>query len=432
MRFFSSILICFIFGLMLSLGCPVSYSFGLLFIFLIILIYFFAPVFFIFLILLLRPTLDPILINIRILDLGLGGLIGFILIFLALISFFIKKTNFNKPSKILFSAFIVFAFIQSISFFTSSDNLEGFKEMSRTMSIVAIFSLILIHVQSKKDALLVLKGISLSCVLPLIIGIFYNPFVDKHGEGHRFQSVMEHPNVMAFFLIVVIGCVIFRIVEENNEKGQFSNFDRLYLVSLVVALILTKTRSAWVAFFIMIFITSVLFYRQYLVYLMLICLLAGFTPFVQNRVLNAVNFSKTSISINQESSFGWRVEQWKNLFQKGMQQPFWGQGWMADIRISGNNLAAHNDYLGLFVRYGIFAMLLYYFLYFYIFLIARNNLRFSKEILTLKMSRFFVAYIPAFLIMSLSENLFSYVVVHWLFWALVGVYMVSLNWGENA
>jgi O-antigen ligase len=431
-KFILVVLISLIFGFLLGWGLPIYYAFALLPVILILFVYFSNPVYFIFLLLLFRPTLDPILIHIRVLNIGLGGLIGFALVFLALFSFFTKPPHLNKPSKVLLFSFLFFVLIQSISFFTCPGIVDGLKEISRSLSIVAVFALVLIHVRTRDEGMLVLKGIVLSGVLPLIIGIFYNPHVVSSLEGNRLQSVLGHPNILAFFVVILIGCVVFRIAKKYNEKDGFTNFDRVYLIGLIIALIMTKTRSAWIAFFIMMFITSLLFYRKYLVYLLVICVLAGFTPFVQQRVLNALNFSGSSaLSTDQDNSFAFRMDQSKNLFQKGMEQPFWGHGWNADINLSGNNLAAHDDYVGLFVRYGIFAVFFYYFLYFYLFFLARKNLRFSKEVLTVKMSRFFIAYIPAFLIMSISENLFSYVVVHWIFWGLVAVYLVTLNLNQK-
>lgn len=425
MKYLAALIISCLMGAVVYLGLPVYLMAIFPAAIIVLAFYYFQPVRFISFLLLLRPPLDQVLTSIRFGGLGLGGALGFILSFFALLGFFTNPPpKLHKWVKLPLFCFLAFVFLQMAALFYSANMIEALKDVNRTLSIVAVFALVLIHVRNKKDALLVLKGIVFAGILPLLIALVAPGKVSQF-EGYRLTGGLGHPNIFAFFALIVVGSIIFGFI---RDREKLTHFDKAYLLALVVALVMTKTRSGWIAFFIMMFLTAVRFYRQYLIYLILICVLASFSPMVQNRIFNAVRFEGSRVSENRENSFEWRLGQWKDLLAKGMQRPLTGYGAGGDRRISENRLAAHNDYIGLFVRNGIFAVIAYYLPFFYLLVKASQTLRPQYDELTVKLSKFFVCYIPAFLVMSVSENLVSYVVVHWYFWALVGIYIVSLNW----
>ena len=250
------------------------------------------------------------------------------------------------------------------------------------------------------------------------------------------MGTFGHPNILAFFLLIMIGCVFFQ-VERSGNLVRYSWWRKLALLLLVGTLVLTETRSGWGAFLVMGGLYALLYNRRWMIPGAILVFILACTPIVQRKVLETLSIYGNSVAVSDNSSLGWRINTWKDLIGQAMKRPIFGYGINADFRMTKDGLAAHNDYLRCFIESGIIGVLAYFIPYVYLFGYALKwQSSYERGSPLWKLSGFFLCYIPAFLLMSITENLASYVVVHWCVWGLVGIYLgliaIERQQGESA
>ena len=105
--------------------------------------------------------------------------------------------------------------------------------------------------------------------------------------------------------------------------------------------------------------------------------------------------------------------------------------YLGDYEISREHLGAHNDYLRFFIEAGVAGTLTYFLPYFLLLFHAFKYQRFKASMIVNKIAKFFACFMPAILVMSFTENLAGYVVVHWDIWALMGIYLSCIHLAER-
>lgn len=402
-------------------GTPVHYFLGFLFAVVMLAIFIHKPLYFLIGLFFLRSALDNFLATIRFslgdIDLGLGGLVALALIIGTLFYISIYKDNPNRFKQLIVGLYFVFCLVSIMSFFITLDKVGAVKELVRRFSIFSILLLTMANINSEKKSTQLLKAIIFSAIIPLIVGS-----VIYIIRGGRFTGTFGHPNILAFYLLIIIGCVLTQ-VDCPHRHFSLSFSRKLYLGALVAALLLTLTRSAWASCCLMVGIYAFFFNKRLII--PVFCALIGiaFLPIVQERILNTFDVSAGSMAVEEMSSLGWRLNTWYYLFTEAIKRPFIGYGINATAYIGSYPAEAHNDYLRFFVESGIIGVLTYFLPYFYIFIYSVRNYRlFDKDSYLRKLALFFICFIPAFLLMSASENMGRYITVHWYFWGLVGIY----------
>lgn len=382
--------------------------------------------------LLLRPALDPLLVSVRVslagVDIGLGGLVALGLTLATVVYVLASPNTFNRLHEHpIVWMYVTFLFVAVIAWAQMDDKAEGMKVLARLGSVFSILLLVIVHIQDAGQARQLLRAMLYSAIIPIGWGFWT---VARHGG--RLEGTFEHPNILAFFLLVVIGCVLFQVDRPADDR-RASRWRVVALLMLLGALLLTKTRSGWAAALMMSGLYALLFKRAWLLPLIALTMLLAITPLVKQHVLNTMSRYGHRMAVNEQSSLGWRLETWSDLMKRGVQRPFFGYGLNADYRMVREHLGAHNDYLRWFLEAGIVGVVAYFAPYLYLLMHAiRHRQMFPPESLPAKLAGLLICFIPAFLLMSLTENLASYVVIHWYLWALIGMYVVSHTPSEPA
>ena len=270
---------------------PGKYSLGFLLVlflgyaFISHLLYFMVGLFF------LRPAIDIFLLSVRFapggVDLGLGGVIGLALVVGALLRALIFQKDAFKLGNGAVGLYFIFCVLSLIPFFFADDKIGSAKVMLRYFSCLAILVLTLLSIHNEKDARLLMRGMLFSVIIPIIYG-FYNYFIQKG----RFMGTFTHPNILAFFLLIMIGCIFFQVDQPGGFVRKFSARRILALIVLLIILVLTETRSGWVAFFIMSMMYCFFFYRKLILPALLIFVVLGMTPFVQKKITNVLGLKR--------------------------------------------------------------------------------------------------------------------------------------------
>lgn len=415
----------------ISRGISIRYLMGFLFFVVIMVIFIVKPLYFLIGLFLFRSILDNFLMSVRIyvggVDIGLGGIVALGLI-VGTIYYIVINKNLSRLQHVIVVLYFIFCLISIVSFFISPDRIGATKALVARFSILSILSLTILNIRSKRDAHLLLKAIVLSAIIPLIIGS-----IKYIIEGGRFSGTFAHPNILAIYLLVIIGCVLIQL-DSSQQYIVFSFWRKFYLGILFTALLLTLTRSAWASCILMVGIYVFFFSRRGIIPAICLVILVGMLPIVREHILNIFDTSPGSLRVDKISSLGWRFNVWHYLFSEAIKRPFIGYGINATSFVGRYPAMAHNDYLRLFVESGVPGLIAYFGSYFYLIIhTLRNYALFKKDSYLKKLASFFICFVPAFLLMSTTENLAGYLTVLWYIWGLVGIYfgLISLK-SKNA
>ncbi len=414
--------ISYVLGKWIVIGMPLQYIAGFLAILALSALFFKNPLYFLFVLFLTRSGIDSFLSRLRFgisgVNLGMGGAISLFIIGMTVVYILTSEKSikllFHPVTKLNF----IFCLISIGSAVISPDKSEAVKALIRNYSILAIFLLTLSVVKNERSAYLTLKAMVWSALPCLVVGI--GQYAYKH-EWVRFAATLGHPNILAFYLLIVLGMFLFRLNRAETPL-KFSLMEKFAFLFLLVTLLSTGTRSGWLAFGMLIAFYALFYNRRLIVPVILIAILMGSVPMVRNHIGNLFSSYSGSVSINEESSLGWRFEKWKCLLAAAVKRPLTGYGIDA-ARTFGDTLEAHNDYLRFFIESGIFGVIFYFAPYFYVLRHSwKNRACYAQNSCLKKLSGFFIVFIPSFLIMSFSENLAGYVIIHWYLWAIMGIY----------
>ena len=294
------------------------------------------------------------------------------------------------------------------------------------LSYAAMFLMPFHLVKTKDDVSTWIRVVLLSSLLPILYA-FVDIAINWNAggpDGFRLRSTFSHPNIFAFYLLLMISLQLYRI---KTQIGPLSVAGRWWsgisMVMLIVLLLLTKTRSAWLACFAIFGIYAAAFERRMLLYLIAAPLLALLLPEVRERLLD-LTASSVYDPYAPLNSFDWRLEIWKSGLA-WMQPLSWliGNGLNAFtyyspqfFPLAGNaNPGAHNVYVQWFFETGALGMLCF------IWIIFRLLRRLAQRLpLDRHGSTILVALVIAYLVVCASDNMIDYLSFNWYFWFVIG------------
>jgi O-antigen ligase len=261
------------------------------------------------------------------------------------------------------------------------------------------------------------------------------------GSLTRLSGTFVHSNALAFTSLIAVGS-LFLLVSLIKDKKIILRW-QLITVWLLIVLILTFTRSAWVGLAIVSGIW-IIYYRRKLIVpgFVLVALLAVIYPAFSKTVNDSygINLNQTSLIQRLQpeedvsgSSVAWRLRIWGETLPAVWRRPWLGYGPGSFPGIRRNlilyetdlaGLEAHNDYLRLAIEVGLIGLLAYVWLYINILrnLLKLKNLKNKKIIIGI------CALVIAIMVVSFSDNVLRDAPVEWMFWSLIGVTMASLKY----
>ena len=203
-------------------------------------------------------------------QIGVGGLIN---IFVILIAFLlvVEKPSF-LPKKML-SMWVPFLIMGLVGIIIAPVKGDAIRLYLALISYFAIFISAFYVVRSPDDFKRCIRIILWSSVLPAVYGLVD---IAVHGavigpNGARLQSTFSHPNIFAFYLTLVVSLGLYVL---KSDTYSLTTRNRLILTGytflMLALLMLTQTRSAWIACFLLFAVYGLIFERRYLLYLILI------------------------------------------------------------------------------------------------------------------------------------------------------------------
>ncbi len=201
--------------------------------------------------------------------------------------------------------------------------------------------------------------------------------VSGGGRFLRAYGTFVHPNVLGAFLTISILCVIYLFLTPHPTKSNFERRLSLFVgcgvfFFLIMGLVLTFSRAAWLVSFLM---SSFLLFSEWRknrfsekLKFLLVTLLTSIIFLIP--IFYYVIFSKFHLSAS-EPAIQFRMNDLKLGWQSIKENPFFGVGLGQPI-YSGQQQPIHNLYLLIASETGLIGLFLFLL---FIFFIIRNSLR---------------------------------------------------------
>jgi O-antigen ligase len=356
-------------------------------------------------------------------QIGVGGLINAFVILIALLLVVEKPSILPKKMLTMWAPFLISALVGVVIAPVKGDAIRVFLAL---ISYFAIFVSAFYFVRSPDDFKRCVRIILWSSVLPALyalVDIALHGGVGGLNDG-RLQSTFSHPNIFAFYLTLVISLGLYVL---KSDTYTLSNRNRLILTGytflMLALLMLTQTRSAWIACFSLFAVYGLVFERRYLLYLVLIPLLALLIPTVRDRLLD-LGAGNEVVQYAKLNSFAWRVYLWESGF-KWMRPENYLLGYGLDsfqhysptfFPLAGKtNFGAHNVYVQWIIELGALGLLAYLWLFGRLLWLLRKMVPINK------LGGFIlILLVIQYLMESYSDNMAAYLVFNWYFWFIAG------------
>lgn len=316
-------------------------------------------------------------------------------------------------------------------------------ELIRVLSFLIMYVTGYVLIKSKKDCINFIKVVIMSSIIPVIIGylqllngtgLYTNP-----GFENRIAGTFGHPNVLGYFLLIIIALMVYLFFEKNIiAKPKFKYMFILYGILSVILLISTYTRGAWIGLFVLLIGVSLIKSpKTTMIYTVVAIpilglLLSGYfwiqqtiwqglTPIKDIPVIERV---VGLFSGDPSDSIIWRQVMWVDMYEKAMTRPLIGFGTgtieiiVEEVRgVSLGALEVHNDYIKVFVEMGVIGLIVY--ILFIIAILYSLIIRIKSRQDTLLLITTFI--VIAIYLSSIWDNLLRQTAVMWIFFAILGV-----------
>ena len=378
-------------------------------------------------ILVLRSAGDILLDSTRVTvgsyPIGVGGLLNaFVILIVALLV--LEKPRLLPPRALAMWAGLLLAAVIGVALAPAKG--DAIRTVLGLLSWFAVFIGAFYVVRRPEDFRFCVKLILWSSAIPAAYALFeLATGGSMRADGVRLHSTFAHPNIFAFYLIVVIAAALYLLKSETAKPAVAARVALVaYMLLLIGLLVLTKTRSAWIACFAMFAIYGLFLERRYLVYLLAAPLAALLVPGVQERLAD-LGTGNEYVQYAKLNSLAWRRMLWETAL-KWMHPDHYVLGYGLEsfrqyaaaffpLANPAGTPGAHNIYVQLFFELGALGLLAFAWLFWRLAGWIR-----SLSAVDRLASLIVFSLILAYLIAAFSDNMFSYLSFNWYFWFLAG------------
>ncbi len=356
------------------------------------------------------------------------------------ISYFIKLIRGKRILKLelLDLSVVLFLLILYFSGTITAGGITGYNEVLISVVLMFGYFLVVNLIRTEKWLKRCVLALVSSATVVALIGIFQyilgmfdknNAWLDKSLFSNikgRVTSVFENPNVLATYLALIFPFALFLMTLCKLRKEKL--LCAFSIVGILVCLIFTWSRGAWLAVLISLLFYALLRSKRTLRFLILGCFFIPFLPFIlpdsiTRRFMSIGNFS--------DSSTMYRFYTWKGVFRSIKEYFVSGVGYgmsayeqiYPQYAYAGIEAAEHSHSLYLQILFGMgiggfiaFSVIL--------FLSAQMNFEYLKRAKDQSSKIFVIAAMSAILaalIMGLFDFVWYNYRVFFLFWIVLGL-----------
>jgi O-antigen ligase len=394
--------------------------------------------FFFSLVVITRASLDPVFDAVKLGSFGLGAVMNALVIVIALMMFLSREKNFTMKIPKLNISWAIFLLLSFISVLYAPNKLTSIKVSLQFVSYAAMFYIGVMLVKTHNDFGKWTRIVLYSSIIPSVYSIYSllikNNFGYKLylGEGMRLLSTTNHPACYAFYLMLIISLCFYLIkVKADFINPTMHKVLPFYLLLLIGFMIMTKSRTGWMACGLYFMLYGFIFERKYLLYILGVSFLALLHPDVQSRLIDlqgGTSFGATGYE--RLNSFAWRLKYWADALNwMSPSHYLFGYGVAGFLHHSTDfgmanafskqdiEINAHNVYVQLFFEMGAIGVISF------ISIIASLIFELVKSYSRSHKLLIFTASIITFEYMfaGASDNLLDFLSYIWYHWFILGL-----------
>lgn len=272
---------------------------------------------------------------------------------------------------------VAFAFIALLSLAGSPKPLFGIAFYGFTiLQYVLLFFMILVFIRHERERKMLVKALLYSTVIVVLYGLYQYvhmltlhevEWVDNEAFPRlmrRMYSTLYNPNLLSEFLLFMISATASLCIAKIPKWKQAVPYGAL-LGGLVLCLILTYSRGAWLSLCAIVFFFGLVWdKRLWLSFSVIPFILLFYHGGVTTRLMSIFSHSEVDTSVSM------RIDMWTGAWQMFLDHPGLGVGWGAFkfvypaynelIQQAGITIFhAHNMYLNILAETGLIGFLLF-------------------------------------------------------------------------
>jgi O-antigen ligase len=337
----------------------------------------------------------------------------------------------NRVQITLWHAWVPFLLVTLIAVFYSPVAVDAFRKFLTYVSYMAMFALPFVLVKTERDALFFFKVIILSSLAPVAYGLFQLASGWDWYQDARIASTFSHPNIFAFYLLTTIATIFSLLLSQRFQlPAATRKLLGAYLIPLLILLVATKTRSAWLGCVIIFTVYGLIADKRVLVMTLALPLLALFVPAVRERLADLSTGNEYVGWVQDVNAYAWRKLLWTKAVAYIAQRPLFGYGLYSFPYYSPSffpleterGVDAHNVYVQLLFETGIMGLLSYLWIFVRQFQTLLRYLKLDRPALAMSMTM-----ICVYLVTCYSDNILEYVSYGWCYWFTFGIIFADLS-----
>lgn len=303
---------------------------------------------------------------------------------------------------------------------------EGVRLFLTILTYAAAFIVPYACIRRREDAIQSMEIALYSSVIPTVVAymeIASDPAVLTGEE--RLQGTFTHPNIFAFYLVGVLTVILFMACSNTiSLSGRQRRVMFAYAALLLFLVLLTKTRSAWLAMLVIMAGYAIVVDRRWLV-AMLALPIALLIPGVADRVSD-LGSGTIDVGYERLNSFAWREVLWNDTIEWLASNPPGLFGYGLDSYQSyvplffsrgegQTGVGPHNAFLQIYFEMGLAGVAAF------LLVMATVALKLARGLRQDFAGSFVLLMLCAgYMIMFYSDNLLDYLQFQWFFWFVLG------------
>ena len=383
-----------------------------------------------FAILLLRSICDPIfnLSGGGAADsgMGVGAVVNAVAVGLAVL------LTIQRPSTSPFAVFALwspFLLIAATATFYAPQFVPALRLAFVLLTYWAFFAIPFFIMRSERDLTRFILVVLASSIAPSLYSFWDLRLALGDTAEFRLQSTFSHANIFAFYLLLMLGLALYlRTSAAVHVTRAMRTLVTAYIPLLIVFLLLTKTRSAWLACGLIFLLYGIRMDRRFLFGFLLLplalvidaSLLERITNITESTEIESLKQLDENVKLN---SFAWRQALWESAIPEIVANPLLGHG-LESFKpatpdffplIGPDGIDAHNFYLQVAFEMAWAGLLALLWLFGSLAWRLVRGLRYDRAGVTIILS-----ILGAYVLVSYSDNMQFYLSFNWYFWFAMG------------
>jgi O-antigen ligase len=382
-------------------------------------------------ILLTRAFGDPLLayseVSVGGSTMGLGAAVNLLVIAVAAVLVLLRG---GADRTMVFGVWTPFLAVAFAAMLNAPELVPAAKAFVVTTSYWAMFVIPILLFRRREDLVRFMRLVMLSAIVPALYSFTQIWEWRAFLSDYRVPGTFAHPNIFSFYLVLLIGVGLYiatsRAVAWPRRTRQWAMWA---IPVLLLLLVLTKTRSAWIACALLLIVHAVWFDRRFLLVFLAVPVLVLIDPSLLDRVVElgghteVDDYSQLSSEVVL-NSFEWRQILWQSALPWIADKPLFGHGLESfrpstalffPVFMENGQIDAHNYFLQVAFEMGVVGLIALAWQWTAISWRIARGARFDKAGIVIV-----ACLMLGYLLESFSDNMSGYLSFNWYFWFALG------------